>query len=129
MSLLSVLQKGIKLADKIVKPLEATVTFQKYVSTGDGYGTGSYPHGPQSLRAIVEWKTVEVATSSGQVPAARPTVLFLDIDALMEATLGEGIKEEDSITLSDGTTGPISTIGGFMDASTNRLIYTEVSLG
>ncbi len=128
MSLLTILRKGIKTADKIVKTLEPTVTFEKYVRLGDGFGTPNYATAV-SLRAIVEWKEVQVPSSSGIVAANRPTVMFIDIAALMAATGGEGVKEEDRITLGDGTTGPTRTLEGFFDAGTNRPIYTQIYLG
>ncbi len=129
LSLLTILQKGIKTADKIVKTLEADVSFKKYVRLGDGYTTSTFPYPAVTLRAIVEWKEMSMPGQSGVQVASRPTILFLDYAALMTATLGEGIKEEDKLVLADGTTGPIRTLDGFQDASTGKPIYTQVYLG
>lgn len=128
MSLLDVVRSGIKLVDKTVKSLEATVTFQKCVFSDDGSGTPTYPTSVP-LRAIVEWKEVQVPSSSGLINVSRPTVLFLDYNALMAATNNEGISEDDRIFLPDGTTGPTRNLEGFLDAQTGQTMYTQVYLG
>ena len=129
MSLLTILRSGVKVIDKIVKPLEGDVTFQKCVLMNDAYKTPTFPYAAIVLKAIVEWKEVQVPSGSGLIDATRPTILFLDYAALMTATLGEGIKEEDNLILQDGTTGPVQVINGFLDAGTGKTIYTEVILG
>ncbi len=60
---------------------------------------------------------------------SRASVLFLDIAALVTATGGAGIDDNDIITLPDGTTGPILNLAGFTDAGTGHPVATEVFLG
>ena len=52
MSLLDALRAGIKVADKVTKPLQATVIYEREASV-DHYGNVT-PNSPVSLRAIVD---------------------------------------------------------------------------
>ena len=127
MSILDVLRAGIKVADTIVKPLEATVMFKRF-NTVDGFGSKLY-YGTVNLKAVVEWKQQQLRTMSGELTVSRASILFLDIAALVKATGGEGVDDNDIITLPDGTTGPILDMTGFIDAGTGHPIATEVFLG
>ncbi len=127
MSLLDTLRAGVRIADKITKPLQATVRFERYLSS-DGYGTRLYAS-PVPLRAIVDDKQRSVRTLTGDLSVCRSTVTFLDIAKLVIATAGDGIDDNDRITLQNGATGPILNFGGFVDAGTGNQIATEVYLG
>lgn len=131
MSLLDTLRTGVKIVDDVTKPLQATVSFERYIGS-DGYGTLLYaPAVP--LKAIVDWKQKQVRTVSGILSVSRASVMFLDIVALTAATPAgfttAGVSDEDKITLPDGTTGPILDMAGFIDAGTGHPIATEVFLG
>lgn len=128
MSILTILRSGIKIADSVTKTLQATVSFEKYTPLGDGYTTAVYA-APVALRAIVDRREIQSPTAEGIVKTTRPTVLFIDISKLMAATAGQGVQNEDRITLPDGTTGPARTLSGFLDAGTGKNIYTEVYIG
>lgn len=128
MSLLDVLRKGVKIADKVTKPIQTSVTFERAVFQNDGYGDKSYPTSVQ-LPAIVDWKQKQVRTSSGILSVSRASVMFLDVVALAKATSGQGISDHDRITLPDGTTGPILDMAGFIDAGTGQPLATEVFIG
>lgn len=128
MSLLDTLRLGVGIADKQTKSVQALVTFEKMVMSNDGYGTKTYPMAVQ-LRAIVDWKQKQVRTQSGTLSVTRASVMFLDVAALALATHGEGIDDNDKITLPDGTTGPILDMAGFIDAGTGQPLATEVFLG
>lgn len=127
MSLLDVIRSGVKIADKITKPLQPTVGFER--ALGDnGFGGISYslqfhPH------ALVDWKQKMLRTPGGEMTVSRASVQFLDIDELMMITAGEGVNDQDRITLPDGTTGPIIDMSGFIDAGTGHPFATEVFLG
>jgi len=127
MSLLDVVRAGVKIADSVTKPLQATVNFQHFLSA-DGEGTRTYG-GVVSLRAVVDWKQKHLRTSTGELSVSRASVLFLDVAALAAATGGDGIDDNDIIVLPDGTTGPILDMGGFIDAGTGQPVATEVWLG
>ena len=127
MSLLDVVRSAVKIADNVTKPLQPTVSFERFLAE-DGTGTQSYA-AAVSLRAIVDWKQAHVRTASGQLSVSRAMVMFLDIAALVAATGGAGIDDNDRITLPDGTTGPILATSGFVDAGTGIPVATEVFLG
>lgn len=132
MSLLDVLRAGVKVADDVTKPLQATVRFWRYTGE-DAYGTKIYTpdaSGPGlPLRAIVDWKQKQVRQMSGILTVTRASVLFLDVQAISAATAGQGIGNNDLIVLPDGDTGPILDMSGFIDAGTEQPIATEVFLG
>jgi hypothetical protein len=127
MSLLDVVRSAVKIADNVTKPLQATVTYQRYLSS-DAYGTKVYG-GVVSLRAIVDWKQKQLRTPEGVLSVSRASVMFLDVAALVSATSGNGIDDNDLIVLPDGTTGPILDMAGFIDAGTKQPLATEVFLG
>jgi hypothetical protein len=127
MSLLDALRSGVKLADKITKPLQATVTYEREASN-DGYGAITYAS-PVTLRAVVDFASKMVRTPSGELTVTRATIDLLDIAAVVAATNGEGIGNNDRFTLPDGDTGPILDISGFIDAGTGHPIATTVMLG
>lgn len=136
MSILDVLRSGVKIADGITKPLQAQVQYWQYIGS-DGYGAKNYhptynPESPTNgfkLKAIVDWKQKQVRTMEGILTVSRASILLLDITAVVFATSGDGISDEDLFLLPDGTTGPILDMAGFIDAGTGHPIATEVFLG
>jgi hypothetical protein len=127
MSLLDTLRIGVKIADQVTKPLQATVTFERFLTSGVS-GDKSFAS-PVSMRAIVDWKQKQLRTPQGILSVSRASVTFLDINEMVSATSGEGVSDNDKITLPDGTTGPILDMSGFIDAGTGHPIATEVFLG
>lgn len=129
MGLLDIVRIGVAIADRVTKPLQADVSYERYVtSVNDGFGTATYASA-QLLKAIVDWKQRQVRTQSGVLSVSRASITFLDITALMLATAGQGIDDHDKITLPDGTTGPILDMAGFIDAGTGIPVATEVFIG
>lgn len=132
MSLLDVVRSGVAVANNVTQPLQATVQFRHYVSS-DAYGTKVYnpPVGQPAaeLLAIVDWKQRQLRLTSGVLSVSRSSVMFLDINALVAATNGDGVNDEDMIVLPDGTTGPILDMSGFIDAGTGHPVATEVWIG
>lgn len=126
-NLLDILRQGVKIADEVTKPLQATVIFKKAVSDTSYAGFG-YPSSVK-LKALVDWRQKQVRTSSGVLSVSRAMVTFLDVEALKKATKGDGIEDRDVIILPDGTTGPILDMAGFIDAGTKQPLATEVYLG
>lgn len=127
MSLLTVLRSGVKLADKITKSLQPGVLYYRASRRGDGYGIVFAA--PVTLHAIVDWKQVQVRTSSGTLSTSRAVITLLNITEVDAATGGEGIGDNDKFVLPDGTTGPILDMSGFIDAGTGHPLATEVYLG
>lgn len=132
MSLLDVIRSGVKVADNVTKPLQATVQYYRYAGS-DGYGTiiyepdASLPGVP--LLAIVDYKSSQVRTKEGVLTVSRATVLLLDVNAVIAATGGAGIDNNDKFILPDGDTGPTLDIRGFVDAGTTHPVATEVVIG
>lgn len=126
MSLLDVLRTGVKIADKVTKPLQATVMYARE-GVDNSYGPTYLTAVP--LHAIVDYKAVQVRTKGGVLTATRATITLLNIDEVVAATAGLGIGNNDIFTLPDGDTGPILDIGGFVDPGTGHPIATTVMLG
>jgi len=127
MSLLDVLRSGVAIADGILKPLECDVSVERYGGT-DAYGTDVWLPAI-TMKAICDWKQSQSTTSSGALTLSRVVVTFIDIKEMVEKTNGQGISDQDKITLPDGTTGPILNMAGFIDAGTGKPIATDVYLG
>ena len=127
MSLLDVVRSAIKIADSAIKPLQAIVTYERYTSS-DGYGAQIYA-APVLLRAIVDYVSSQVRTQEGILTVSRATITLLDIAAIVAATGGKGIDNNDKFTLPDGDTGPLLDIRGFVDAGTGNPVATEVVIG
>lgn len=127
MSLLDTLRSGVKLVDKITKPLQATVTYYRATSY-DGSGDTTFASGVP-LRAIVDFARKQVRTPAGELTVTRATIDLLDIAEVVAATNGGGIGNNDRFVLPDGDSGPILDISGFIDAGTGHPIATTVMLG
>lgn len=115
------------LADKITKPLQSTVSYERYISS-DGSGSQSFAS-PVQLHAIVDWKQRQLRTADGSLTVSRASILLLSITEVFAATNGAGVGDDDRWTLADGTTGPVIDMGGFIDAGTSHPLATEVYLG
>jgi hypothetical protein len=127
MSLLDVLRAGIKTADDVTKPLQATVMYSRCTGE-DAYGELLYAAGAVPLRAIVEWKQQQVMTQGGTLVSSRVSVLFLDVAALATASAGAGVTTKDKIVLPAGETGTIINLDGFLDAGTGQPVATTAYL-
>lgn len=129
MGLRNILANGVKIADKVTKDAQSTVTFERCTNSNtDGQGTKVYASAVR-LKAIVEPKIQNVVTPSGELAVARVSIIFLDKAALVTATKGNGIKDDDRITMPSGETSPIMGFGGFMDRVDGLPLATEVYLG
>ena len=127
MSLLDALRSGVKITDKVTKPVQATVTYYRHMGS-DAYGTLTYA-GAVTMRAIVDWRQKQLRTPEGILSVSRAVVTFLDVNEVATATNNQGIDDLDKIVLPDGTTGPILDMTGFIDAGTGQPLATEVYLG
>ena len=128
MSILDAVRAGIKAADGVTKPLQPEVTYQRAVADTSGYGAFTYPTSVK-LRAVVDFARKQVRTRDGILTVTRATIDLLDVAAIVAATGGEGIGNDDIFILPDGDTGPILDISGFIDAGTGHPVATTVMLG
>lgn len=126
MSLLDVVRTGVAIANKITEPLQSTVMFAR-MTGNDGYGPTFAASVP--FKAIVDYKAAMVRTKSGVLTATRATITLLDVAAIVAATAGVGIGNDDVFTLQDGDTGPTIDLAGFVDAGTGNPVATVVMLG
>jgi hypothetical protein len=125
-SLLDALRSGVRIANNVTKPLQATVTYE-HCNGSDQYGP-TYD-APVPLLAIVDEKQQQVRTKAGILSASRCQLTFLDVAAVVAATGSDGyIRDIDLITLPDGSAGSILAVGGFVDALTGHAISTDVWL-
>lgn len=127
MSLINTLRSAVAVADKVTKPLQSSVSYERRTGQ-DAFGTPTYA-AAVDLDALIDWKARQVRTPAGLLTVSRAVITFLDADALSAATGGAGIDDNDKLTLPDGTTGPILDLGGFIDPGTGVPVATEVFLG
>ncbi len=127
MSLVDTIRLAVSTANKVTKPLQAIVQYERYISS-TGRGVRNYA-AVVPMTALVDWTAVRVRTQGGEEILSRATITFLDITALLSVTAGKGIQEDDRLTLPDGTQGPILDLSGFIDAGTGIPYATKVMLG
>lgn len=127
MGLDDILRGGIKTIDKVTKSLQPTVTHKAWKSA-DVYGSPVYASA-KSYQAIVDQKQELRKTSSGQLVLTKASVMFIQpIPPDGAAGRVEPIDPRDIITLSDGTTGKIVDVQGFVDKKTTHPYFSEVYL-
>lgn len=128
MSLLDILRLGVKIANDVTKPVQATVSYQR-ITSRDAYGAPATFASLVPLAGIVEMKSMPVRTREGTTGVSRATIDLLDVAALVAATSGNGPDYDDIFVLPDGSKGPVISLGGFVDAGTAKPIATTVILG
>lgn len=127
MSILDVLRVGVGIADSVTKPLQSTVLYHRYVSSGVS-GDVAYATAVP-LHAIEDWTSVQVRTREGTLSVTRAVLSLLNVKEVVDATGGDGIDDKDQFTLADGTRMSILDLGGFVDAGTTHPVATDVKLG
>ncbi len=127
MSLLRIVRSAVEIANKVTKPLQATVMYER-VTGSTGFGDFNYAS-PVPLKAIVDFNSKQVRTRQGVLTVTRATIEILDIAQLVAVTGGEGVGNDDRFTLPDGDSGPTLDIGGFIDSETGHPIATQVMIG
>jgi len=118
MSLATILQGGISVANTLTASLQATITHAAYASD-DKYGKPAYST-PTSRTAIVERRQKYVRMASGEEELSLAKITFVGPVT---------INERDKITLPDSTVMPILRINGVVDPTTNAEYLVEVELG
>lgn len=129
MALSDVIKSGVAIANSVTKggKLQCDITL-RHAGAPDGEGTITYGP-PVPLTALVDWTQHSLRTAEGQLSVSRAQVSFLDVPALSAATNGEGLGDDDIITLPDGTTGPILDMKGLISGDTGQPFMTEAFLG
>jgi hypothetical protein len=120
MGLRDIVRSGIAVANTLTSDLQATVTREPY--TGGQDVRGEPNRGPAvSVKAIVEYKTRLVKTTTGEFVMSAATLTFLD-PAIV-------IHPKDRLTMPNGQTGPILETAGLADRVTGSPVLTQVFLG
>ena len=127
MAFLPILRKGVEIANKLTKDLQAPVSYVR-TSAPTEYGEET-PASATTLRAIVDFKHVQVRTAEGIMTMASATLTLLDVAEVSAATGGLGVKANDEFYLPDGSKSKVIAIGGFMDAGTYGKIPLTIYLG
>jgi len=117
-SLATIVQDGVSIANSVTTALQATVTHKAFSSV-DGYGKPTFGTGV-SRTAIVERRQKYVRTALGEEKLSLARLLFL---------VPVTVDERDEFTLPDGSTMPILRIGGPVDGTTGNEFIVEVELG
>lgn len=134
MSLASLVRNMVAVANDVTRDLQMPVTHLAWIGE-DGYGDPTYDvatlgadGGP--LMAVVEQALQQHRLPTGQAVETKAHLVFVQ-PVPPNGTSGrqEPFDTRDSITLPDGTTGPIVDIKGPYDPGTGRPFITEVWLG
>lgn len=122
MGLDSLVRKAVAIADKQTKSLQVTVTHEAWTGADSVYGAPTFA-APISRLAIVEDKEVLRDQGAGSLILQRAAIYFLrPIEPNGAVGRNEPIDTRDRITLSDGYTGPILTVGGANEQSRTGLV-------
>lgn len=128
MGLDELIRFGVATADFVTKSLQANVTHAAWIGSGV-YGEPSYASAV-TRPALVEYKQRLRKTSGGQEVMQQASVIFIGpITANGAAERREPVDPRDQIFLPNGYTGPILSVEGAIDPSTNSLYTVEVILG
>jgi hypothetical protein len=132
MALVDVIRGGVAIAASILASVKGDVVHQAWTGQ-DGKGTDTYAS-PVTLKAIVDRTRKQKFTTTGKLVTVAATLTFIDPIADTTATdpampRNNPIDPRDLLTLSDGTTGPILSVGGVEDAGTQRGFINEVTIG
>jgi len=117
MSLASLIQNGVSVANTLTTALQATVTHKSYASN-DKYNKPTY--NTTSRTAIVDRNQKWVRDARGQEKLSLAKLTF---------PYPVTINERDLFTLPDSTEMPILNIKGVVDPTTNAEYAVEVFLG
>lgn len=127
MGLRDLIANGVALADRLTADLQPVVQFRPWIGT-DGFGKSMYD-AATPVPAIVELKQRMVRTPAGEEVLSTHVITILRPIAPNGAPGRiEPIDTRDWITLSDGTTGPILSVGGFQDPEMDRSYFSQVWL-
>lgn len=134
MGLATIVRSGVKLADKITKPLQVSVTHKRWTGTATD-GEDVLDNGV-ILKAIVEFKTKRLGRTGGQQyntaeeEIQRATITIIgSIKDLVAVGRTNPIDVRDQFILPDGSSGPILNVEGVVDPLTGSPYSYEISLG
>jgi len=128
MNIAKLIQTGLKVANKLTQSAQCDVVHYPWVSS-DVEGAMTYGTAV-TRKAIVEYKTKQFPSGSGQLQLVRAIIYFLEpFEENGAAGRIEPLDTRDKLVLPDGTTGPILSVDGLGDPTTDHPYYYAVNLG
>lgn len=118
MSLTSLIQNGVSIADTLTSSLQATVTHKPY-SSNDKFNKPTYGTNV-SRKCIVDRNQKWLRTAQGEEKLSLAKLTF---------PYPVTVDERDKFTLPDSTEMPILHVKGIVDPTTNAEYAVEVFLG
>lgn len=126
MGYMDLVRQGVAIINQQTADMQATVQYERYEETD---GAERAWAAAQPLKAVVEYRVRQVRTPSGILGTSTCTVMFVDLPALMTATLNRGVNVLDVIKVQNAPDMSIVGLGGFQDPGNGLPIPTEVYLG
>ena len=125
---MTILSQAVAQADRITKQLklQQTITYVRAKSLDETGAEVAPTASPVKMLAIVELKSQQFTNKEGIVVSSRSQLTFLDPVAIEKATAGNGFSTLDTFILPDGTTGPVVSIDGPMDAGPTPYLCLRV---
>lgn len=125
---------GVALANTATDSLQVDLTLERWAGA-DRYGTATYA-APITVRGLVESSAeprsatmLQAGRLSGKVATVKATITILNPPAALDVPdRSNPIDDRDRLTLPDGTSDPITGVGGLMRDSGGRY-YVEVTVG
>lgn len=127
------LRSGVATIKKTTESLQPIVLLNQWTGQ-DVYGKATFSHGEGRVgspyKVILNQQPMLHKDSAGQVVAVAAYAAFLE-PVVPNNALNRinPIDPRDIITLPDGTTGPIIEVKGFIDAGTDKPMFSEVWIG
>lgn len=124
------LRIGVKVANKVTRPVQAEVTHKQFVSQdGAGKKTFSPSTGIKRL-CLFEQQEHKMELPDGRLIAVEAVLTFLE-EVLPQGASGrlEPIDPRDEIILPDGSTAPVVYVSAPYDPKKKRGFVVQVWLG
>ena len=128
MGLNSLIRSSVSIADNVTKTLQSTVLHSAWI----GYGSYAEPLYSTTIsrKALVEYKQRMYTMGNGQEIVQKAVITFVGpIEANGAIDRQEPLDSRDKITLPSGYTGPILSVEGVVDPSTNQPYMFVVVMG
>lgn len=123
-----IIRTGVALANSLTSTLQVTIMHTPWIGV-DANNVAQYGT-PVARQAIVEYKLDSREKVYGEENLQSCTITFLNpIAANGAANRDEPIDPRDRMVLPDGTSGPLISVKGIVDPSTNKPYLYQVILG
>lgn len=128
MGLSNIIRSGVATANKVTASLQDVVTIKQWVAQ-DAFGAPTYGK-TLKIPAIIEQGEKQVQQPTGVTMAIKATLTFLQpITANGAAGRIEPLDARDTVTLPDGTSGPIIVLNSIVDPASHKPYFQTVGVG